>query len=31
MITANPEDKRQLTIQAQSIKPISEPKNPYEY
>jgi uncharacterized repeat protein (TIGR03943 family) len=31
MITADLEGKRQLTIQAQSLKPIPEPKNPYEY
>ncbi|MBD2772100.1 TIGR03943 family putative permease subunit [Iningainema tapete] len=31
MITAELEGKRQLTIQAKSIKPIPEPKNPYEY
>lgn len=31
MITANLEGKRQLTIQAKSLKPIPEPKNPYEY
>lgn len=31
MITANIADKRQLTIQASSIKPISEPPNPYNY
>ena len=31
MITADLEGKRQLTIQAKSLKPIPEPKNPYEY
>ena len=31
MITAELEGKRQLTIQAKSLKPIPEPKNPYEY
>lgn len=31
MITANLEGKRQLTIQAQSLKPIPAPKNPYQY
>ncbi|OKH42075.1 TIGR03943 family protein [Nostoc calcicola FACHB-389] len=31
MMTAELEAKRELTIQAKSIKPIPEPKNPYEY
>jgi uncharacterized repeat protein (TIGR03943 family) len=31
MITADLEGKRQLAIQAKSLKPIPEPKNPYEY
>lgn len=31
MITENLGDKRQLTIQASSLKQISEPKNPYDY
>lgn len=31
MITVNLEGKRELAIQAESIKPIPEPKNPYEY
>ncbi|MEI2578097.1 TIGR03943 family putative permease subunit [Scytonema sp. PRP1] len=31
MMTAELEGKRELTIQAKSIKPITEPKNPYEY
>ena len=31
MITENLAGKRQLTIQANSIKPIPEPKNPYDY
>lgn len=31
MITANLAGKRQLTIQATSLTPISEPENPYEY
>ncbi|MBV8885209.1 MAG: TIGR03943 family protein [Chroococcidiopsidaceae cyanobacterium CP_BM_RX_35] len=31
MITENLAGKRQLTIQASSIKPIPEPKNPYNY
>ncbi|CAA9571361.1 Uncharacterized membrane protein [uncultured Synechococcales cyanobacterium] len=31
MVTENLQNKRQLTIQAKSLKPISEPKNPYAY
>lgn len=31
MITENLEGKRQLTIQANSLKQISEPQNPYDY
>ncbi|NEU71803.1 TIGR03943 family protein [Hassallia byssoidea VB512170] len=31
MMTAELEGKRELTIQAKSIKPIPAPKNPYEY
>lgn len=31
MITAELQGKRQLAIQAQSLKPISEPKDPYQY
>lgn len=31
MITENLAGKRQLTIQASSLTPISEPENPYEY
>jgi uncharacterized repeat protein (TIGR03943 family) len=31
MITQNLQNKRQLTIQASSLKPIPEPQNPYEY
>lgn len=31
MITTDLEGKRQLTIQASSLKPIPEPKDPYEY
>lgn len=31
MITENLGNKRQLTIQASSLKQISEPKNPYDY
>lgn len=31
MITENLGGKRQLTIQASSLKPIPEPKNPYNY
>lgn len=31
MITENLGDKRQLTIQASSLKQIPEPKNPYDY
>lgn len=31
MITEDLGGKRQLTIQAKSLKPIPEPKNPYEY
>lgn len=31
MITENLAGKRQLTIQANSLKPIPEPKNPYDY
>ncbi|KYC34946.1 hypothetical protein WA1_49945 [Scytonema hofmannii PCC 7110] len=31
IMTAELEGKRQLTIQAKSVKPIPEPKNPYEY
>jgi uncharacterized repeat protein (TIGR03943 family) len=31
MITENLGGKRQLAIQASSLKPISEPKNPYDY
>ncbi len=31
MITANLNGKRQLAIAAKSLKPIAEPKNPYDY
>lgn len=31
MITQNLQNKRQLTIQASNLRPIQEPKNPYEY
>lgn len=31
MITASLNGKRQLTIAAKSLKPIAEPKNPYDY
>lgn len=31
MITQDLQNKRQLTIQATNLKPIQEPKNPYEY
>ncbi len=31
MITQDLQNKRQLTIQASSLKPIQEPQNPYEY
>lgn len=31
MITETIADKRQLVVQASSIKPIPEPKNPYDY
>lgn len=31
MITQEVQNKRQLTIQASSLKPIPEPQNPYEY
>lgn len=31
MITAHLSGKRQLTIAAKTLKPISEPKNPYDY
>jgi Predicted membrane protein len=30
-ITAELQGKRKLTIQASSLKPIPEPKNPYDY
>lgn len=31
MITENLQNKRQLTIEASSLKPIEQPKNPYDY
>jgi uncharacterized repeat protein (TIGR03943 family) len=31
MITQDLQNKRQLTIQATNLRPIQEPKNPYEY
>lgn len=31
MITQDLQNKRQLTIQASNLRPIQEPKNPYEY
>jgi uncharacterized repeat protein (TIGR03943 family) len=31
MITETLDDKRQLTIQANSLKPVAQPKNPYDY
>jgi uncharacterized repeat protein (TIGR03943 family) len=31
MITENLQNKRQLTIQASSLQPIQQPKNPYDY